>query len=135
VSPASAVGGVTEDSTPSEGGSARGEASGTTMRLAHQATPTSGRWSSALLTAKIAVPQPPPGLVLHPRLTNRLSDAVASRVTLVSAGPGWGKTMLVAGLGGDSLLVPAGCLVVAGLFRQRPVSVLDLRGGGGQRHR
>ena len=50
-----------------------------------------------MLTAKIAVPQLPPGLVLRPRLAKRLSDAVASRVTLVSAGAGWGKTMLVAG--------------------------------------
>src|SRR5512133_445421 len=97
VSPARAVGGITENSTPSEGGSARGEASGTTMRLLHQARPTSERWNSALLTAKIAVPQLPPGLVLRPRLMKRLSDAVASRVTLVSAGAGWGKTMLVAG--------------------------------------
>jgi hypothetical protein len=97
VSRARAVGGMTENSTPSEGGSASGEASGTTVRLPPQARPTSGRWSSALLNAKVAVPQLPPGLVLRPRLMKQLSDAVASRVTLVSAGAGWGKTMLVAG--------------------------------------
>ena len=52
--------------------------------------------SSALLITKLAVPQPPRGLVLRPRLMDRLSEGAAGRATLVSAGPGWGKTMLVA---------------------------------------
>ena len=64
--------------------------------VSHQATPTSGRGGSALLSTKLAVPQLPPGLVLRPRLMDRLSEGVVGRVTLVSAGPGWGKTMLVA---------------------------------------
>lgn len=48
------------------------------------------------MTPKLAAPQLPPGLVDRPHLTDRLSQGVSGRVTLVSAGPGWGKTMLVA---------------------------------------
>ncbi len=49
-----------------------------------------------MLSTKLAVPQLPPGLVVRPRLMDRLSEGVLGRVTLVSAGPGWGKTLLVA---------------------------------------
>lgn len=51
---------------------------------------------ASLLTTKLAIPQLPPGHLLRPRLMDRISQGVAGRVTLVSAGPGWGKTMLVA---------------------------------------
>lgn len=50
-----------------------------------------------LLSAKLAVPQLPLGLVSRPRLRDQLDRGATRRVTLVSAGPGWGKTMAVAG--------------------------------------
>ncbi len=50
-----------------------------------------------LLSAKLAVPQLPLGLVPRERLRDQLDRGAARRVTLVSAGPGWGKTMMVAG--------------------------------------
>ena len=68
----------------------------TTEHMSRQARPTSRHGGSALLSTKLAVPQLPPGLVLRPRLMNRLSEGVLGRITLVSAGPGWGKTILVA---------------------------------------
>jgi LuxR family maltose regulon positive regulatory protein len=56
--------------------------------------PSSG---SDRLTAKIALPHLPPGIVTRARLFDELDRAASCRVTLVCAGPGWGKTMLVAG--------------------------------------
>ena len=53
--------------------------------------------SAGLLAAKLSTPQLPPDLVVRPRLQDRLTEGAAARATLVSAGPGWGKTMLVAG--------------------------------------
>jgi LuxR family transcriptional regulator, maltose regulon positive regulatory protein len=52
---------------------------------------------SDLLAAKLAVPRPPPGLVVRDRLMNRMTAGAGGRVTLLVAGPGWGKTQLVAG--------------------------------------
>src|SRR5262245_19684110 len=52
--------------------------------------------TSDLLTAKLSIPQLPPGLVVRQRLIDRVSNGVDGRVTLISAGPGWGKTMLAA---------------------------------------
>jgi LuxR family transcriptional regulator, maltose regulon positive regulatory protein len=69
---------------------------GTSVHDPRQASRASGQGGSALLTTKLAVPQLPPGVVLRPRLMDRISQGLAGRVTLVSAGPGWGKTMLVA---------------------------------------
>lgn len=57
---------------------------------------TTKRPVSDLLAAKLAIPQLPPGLVVRRRLMDRISDGVKGRVTLISAGPGWGKTMLAA---------------------------------------
>jgi LuxR family transcriptional regulator, maltose regulon positive regulatory protein len=45
---------------------------------------------------KLRVPQLPHGMVPRQRLLDELESGAASRATLVSAGPGWGKTMLVA---------------------------------------
>jgi len=50
---------------------------------------------SVLLGAKLSIPPVPSGLVVRRRLLDRLEDGARGRVTLVSAGPGWGKTMLV----------------------------------------
>ena len=49
-----------------------------------------------LLSAKLSAPRLPSGIVLRHRLHERLTEGLAGRATLVSAGPGWGKTMLVA---------------------------------------
>ncbi len=56
----------------------------------------SGSAPADLLATKLAIPQPPPGLVTRSRLVQRLDEGASDRVTLVSAGPGWGKTMLAA---------------------------------------
>lgn len=50
----------------------------------------------ALPIARLVPPAVPPGLVQRPQLAARLDAAMAGRMTLVSAGPGWGKTLLVA---------------------------------------
>ena len=49
-----------------------------------------------LLGSKLAMPQLPSGLVARARLVDRLESATSGRMTLVSAGPGWGKTIFVA---------------------------------------
>jgi LuxR family transcriptional regulator, maltose regulon positive regulatory protein len=75
---------------------------GTPRRQLHKAVPDQRRdtvdsvTGTGLLTAKFDAPRLPPGLVDRPRLTARLDEGPSGRVTLVSAGPGWGKTMLVA---------------------------------------
>ncbi len=50
---------------------------------------------TALLTTKLFVPPIAPGLVVRPRLMQRLGRALSSRLTLVSAPAGFGKTTLV----------------------------------------
>ncbi|MET8151135.1 LuxR C-terminal-related transcriptional regulator [Actinoplanes sp. NPDC049668] len=52
--------------------------------------------SRGLLAAKFARPQIPPGLVVRQRLLDRLDEAARGEVTLIVAGPGYGKTLLVA---------------------------------------
>jgi LuxR family transcriptional regulator, maltose regulon positive regulatory protein len=49
-----------------------------------------------LLSTKLHVPPPRPGLVARPRLQERLDEGLLSRLTLVSAAAGFGKTTLVA---------------------------------------
>ena len=49
-----------------------------------------------LLQSKLACPQVPPGYVTRPRLTNLLEAGSAKPLTMVSAGPGWGKTLATA---------------------------------------
>lgn len=68
---------------------------------------------SQLLSTKLVAPQPPPGLVDRARLLDVLDRSMSGRVTLVSAGPGWGKTMLVASW-------------VASIAGKRPVGWLSL---------
>ncbi|MBX6356736.1 MAG: helix-turn-helix transcriptional regulator, partial [Micromonosporaceae bacterium] len=51
--------------------------------------------TGTLLTAKLAVPAPPPELVERPRLYARLDDGVRGPVTLLGAPAGWGKTVLL----------------------------------------
>jgi LuxR family maltose regulon positive regulatory protein len=50
-----------------------------------------------LLQAKLHVPRPRHGTVVRPRLTDHLSHGVESKLTLVSAPPGFGKSTLVGG--------------------------------------
>ncbi|MEU7903356.1 LuxR C-terminal-related transcriptional regulator [Actinoplanes sp. NPDC049118] len=52
--------------------------------------------SRGLLAAKFARPQVPHGLVVRQRLLDRLDEAARGEVTLIVAGPGYGKTLLVA---------------------------------------
>ena len=46
---------------------------------------------------KVQVPQPGPAVVARPRLDDRLEEVGRRRLTLVTAGPGLGKTTLLAG--------------------------------------
>ena len=41
-------------------------------------------------------PTLPPGVLRRERLADQLTSAAGHRVTLISAGPGWGKTMAAA---------------------------------------
>ena len=49
-----------------------------------------------LLDAKLAPPRPPPGFVVRPRVSGMFEAAAACPLTVVSAGPGWGKTLAAA---------------------------------------
>jgi LuxR family maltose regulon positive regulatory protein len=50
-----------------------------------------------LLQTKLHVPRPRPGAIVRPRLAHRLSLGIESKLTLVSAPPGFGKSTLVGG--------------------------------------
>jgi len=53
--------------------------------------------SKSVLATKLQIPQARRNLILRPRLVNRLAAGLTSRLILVSAPPGFGKTTLVAG--------------------------------------
>jgi LuxR family transcriptional regulator, maltose regulon positive regulatory protein len=48
-----------------------------------------------LLTTKLFIPQPRPGLIVRPRLMERLDSILTNRLTLVSAPAGYGKTTVL----------------------------------------
>jgi LuxR family transcriptional regulator, maltose regulon positive regulatory protein len=52
--------------------------------------------SGGLFAAKFARPHFPPSVVRRPRLIDRLDEGAQGEVTLITAGPGSGKTLLVA---------------------------------------
>ena len=59
--------------------------------------------ASRLLETKLYAPRPRPGVVPRPRLSELLDRGARSRLTLVSAPPGFGKSTLVADwLAGES---------------------------------
>src|SRR5215216_7213223 len=57
---------------------------------------TVGAERDVLLATKLYVPQPRPGLLPRPRLTERLAEGVAGDLVLVCAPAGFGKTSLLA---------------------------------------
>ncbi len=56
-----------------------------------------GSVSAPILPTKLYIPSPRPGVVPRPRLIERLNEGLAkgSRLTLISASAGFGKTILV----------------------------------------
>jgi LuxR family transcriptional regulator, maltose regulon positive regulatory protein len=57
---------------------------------------TVGAEQDVLLATKLHVPRPRPGLLPRPRLTQRLTEAMAGELVLVCAPAGFGKTALLA---------------------------------------
>lgn len=55
--------------------------------------------SDTLLTTKLNTPPLRPNLVLRPRLTEKLNQGLSSKLTLISAPAGFGKTTLIADWG------------------------------------
>ena len=48
-----------------------------------------------ILATKLYLPPPRPGIVLRPRLIERLNEGMHCKLTLISASAGFGKTTLV----------------------------------------
>ncbi len=48
------------------------------------------------INARVLLPSRPAKAIARPRLSRLLDEAVSQRITIVSAGPGWGKTSAVA---------------------------------------
>src|SRR4051812_11987318 len=48
-----------------------------------------------ILVTKLFIPTPRPRVVVRPRLTERLSEGLQQKLTLISASAGFGKTTLV----------------------------------------
>ena len=61
---------------------------------------------ATLLRTKLYLPPPRPGLVLRPRLIERLNAGLHGRLTLVCAPAGFGKTTLVSAwlIGSDATM-------------------------------
>jgi LuxR family transcriptional regulator, maltose regulon positive regulatory protein len=74
---------------------------------------------AALLETKFYVPRPRHGLVPRPRLSERLERGAASRLTLVSAPAGFGKTTLLAEWLAAGPAAPAGERLAAWLSLDR----------------
>jgi LuxR family maltose regulon positive regulatory protein len=66
--------------------------------VCHYPDPVSGVMTVPLLTTKLFIPRPRPGLVARPRLLARLDEALSAdcKLILISAPAGSGKTMLLA---------------------------------------
>ena len=92
-----------------------------------------GPIGTPLLETKLYLPRPRHGLVLRARLRDRLDHGLASKLMLVSAPAGFGKTTLLVDWRASAAAAERQDhhrLVVAGLGRQRPRDVLDLRDRG-----
>jgi LuxR family transcriptional regulator, maltose regulon positive regulatory protein len=69
-------------------------------RTAHPKKPT-GPPPRVLLGAKLSRPQLPPGYVVRPRVSKLFEAGSDTSLTVVSAGPGWGKTLAAAAWAGS----------------------------------
>jgi len=93
----------------------------------------------ALLATKLHMPAPQPGLVLRPRLTERLDEGLARGLVLVCGPAGYGKTVLLADWARHSALPAAWLSLDAGdndpaRFWRHAVAALDrARPGIGER--
>ncbi|MGZ4631994.1 MAG: LuxR C-terminal-related transcriptional regulator [Actinomycetes bacterium] len=72
-------------------------AEGALLGTTSSGSPRRPPWGRDLgvIAAKLARPEIPPGYVARPRLVAAVAAGTHQPVTLVSAGPGWGKTLLV----------------------------------------
>jgi LuxR family maltose regulon positive regulatory protein len=52
--------------------------------------------STPIIATKLYIPQPRPNAILRPRLVERLNEGLRSKLTLISAAAGFGKTTLLA---------------------------------------
>jgi LuxR family transcriptional regulator, maltose regulon positive regulatory protein len=109
LAPASALAGVPSDSAPGQAPGQAG-AAGATAGAGGELGDSLG--PALLLETKLYVPRSRRGLVSRPRLSERLDRGAASKLTLVSAPAGFGKTTLLtewlaagpAGPGGERLV-------------------------------
>ena len=56
---------------------------------------TTAEMATSLLATKLFIPPVTPGLVPRPRLAQRLQGVISSKLTVISAPAGFGKTTLV----------------------------------------
>ncbi|MFW6075304.1 MAG: hypothetical protein ACOC9Y_06900, partial [Chloroflexota bacterium] len=62
------------------------------MSVSDTAAPS---WRYPILTTKLFVPTVRGGSVSRPRLVHRITEGLASRLTVIAAPPGFGKTTLL----------------------------------------
>ena len=53
-------------------------------------------WAGNLLETKLLAPRVPSGFLIRPRVSRLFEAGVTKPLTVISAGPGWGKTLATA---------------------------------------
>ena len=91
-------------------------------------------WDAGLVAAKLSRPEVPPDYVDRLRLHDALDLATQSPVTVVTGGPGWGKTLLVASWAARAGRTRPVAWLTVDVDDEPPV-LLDLRAGRSARDR